>query len=211
MKDVSEGIKALRDLVEVVRDAAKVLDKSRPDYVAAAGEFQEIADILRNYTNNFLQFLQDYRDFDVTAPDARGRYRPLFDRVYNADLDRVARDFEFRCSMIDTLYNTHCMTKLKGLYAQYLGPTKAQAADAALKTLTKYDGELVVKVSTQVLKPVEAHATRLYDLLQGDKLAEAESVQRRFRADTKPLFGVLRADLDTLDRAVQEFAAVARS
>lgn len=211
VKDVSEGVDAVRDLVEVVRAAAKTLDEAKPDYVQAAKEFREIADILRNYTNNFLLFLQDYRDFDVSARDPKGRYRPLFDRVHDTNLDRIAKDFDFRCSQIDTLYHTRCMSGLKDVYAQYLGPTKAESAKAALEKLSKHDAELVTKVTAQVLKPVKEHATRLYDLLQPDTLTTAESVQRRFRADTRPLFGSLRADLDTLDRAVKDFAAVAAS
>ena len=114
--DLSDGVVAIRDLVEVVREAAKLLDRARPDYIQAAKEFQEIAVILRNYTSKFKKFLQDYRDFDFTEANAKTRYRVLWDRIHGKKLEDVARDFQFKCSAIDSLYHTRCMQDLKGYY-----------------------------------------------------------------------------------------------
>lgn len=201
LSNVETGLNSIEKLIPILRSIIGVVI---PDFHACASGFEEICKKLLDANENLVRWINNFRDFDLTAPDAVEEFRRLTGNYRELKTGKQYQVLKFDCSEIETIYHFKIAGRLGNIFAG----KKLEETKKVFERLTQADAELVSFIHNEIFEQLDSVCNSMEIAIDQGNLDAAEIARLQFKLTSNDMMKRLQEIGSGLTELVLDFRKV---
>lgn len=176
--------KALGAMEKLTRLLSPIVRLAIPDYQLCARDLEDICKRLLDGNENVVRWMNRFRNFDFSQPNADFHFRKLADEYREVKAGRRYQELKFDCREIETIYHSNVSGRIRELF----GRARYEEAASIVDSICVADASMVQFVHSGIFESLDQACREIEQALDKSSIDAAEVARLKYKVNSNDLY-----------------------